>query len=109
MVKIRKGARENLVAKSAFDNFFKNQGWELVGEEQSSPSPVIEEEAIEEPTEQEEDWDEVLEDEAVEEDIEKPLSEMNKEELINKAVSLGLDISDCTSNKQIREKIRASK
>lgn len=42
-----------------------------------------------------------------EEEVEKPLSEMNRQELERKANSLGVDITGLTTNKQIREAIRS--
>ena len=123
MVKIVKGKLVNVVTKSAFENFFKSQGWELAGEGNTSPVPnitekkeekkldkVVDEPTIEENSDEEindEDWDEAL-DELIDNEVEKPISEMNKEELIAKAKSLGINTNGL-SNKQLREAIKSSK
>lgn len=114
MVKIAKGNLVNYVPKSAFDNYFKSQGWEKV-EGDNTPSIPIEE-VKEEATEQvvensyeeinDDEWDKAL-DEFNDEEVEKPLSDMNKEELINKANSLGMDVTGLNTNKQLREAIKS--
>lgn len=88
MVKIRKGTRSMEVPKSAFSNFYENAGWEM--DESSSRD--------------EEGWDEAID----EYSSEKPLSQMNNTELIEKAISLGLEIDGNLTNKQLREMIRGS-
>jgi len=110
MVKIAKDGVINIVPMSAFNNYFKSFGWEIVGENYTPPIPVIEEKPAElvdkvEEAEQDE-WDEVL-DELKDEEVEKPLSEMNKEELLAKAQSMGIDISKANTNKQLREVIKS--
>lgn len=115
MVRIVKGNLVNNVSKSTFDNYFKPQGWEIVGGDYTPPVPEKEEEEIvkvesndgqvEEVNDEE--WDEVL-DELSDDEAEKPLSEMNKEELVNKAKKMGIDVSNLTTNKQLREAIRNS-
>ena len=60
--------------------------------------------------EQVDDGDEISDsewDEVIDEEPEKPLSEMNREELTEKAESLGINISGLTKNAQIREKIKS--
>ena len=113
MIKIAKGNLVNTVPNSAFDNFFKSQGWEMVEGDYSPSIPIVEEEQKEVVEEQEQieensddEWDEVI-DELKDEEVEKPLSEMNKEELVNKANSLGMDITGLTTNKQLREAIKS--
>lgn len=120
MLRIVKGGIVKKVSRSAFEDYFKPQGWEIEGEVNSSPTPVKKEvkndktEKVEEPVEKnsdeevsDEDWDEAM-DELVDEEIEKPISEMNKEELIAKAKSLGINTTGL-SNKQLREAIKSSK
>lgn len=94
MITILKGNKKMEVAKSAFDNFYRNAGWI----EEVKPLPK----ASQEP--EDEDWDDALE----EEYGEKPLSQMNNTELIEKAVSLGLDVDANMTNKRLRELIRGA-
>lgn len=116
MIRIVKGNLVNTVSKSAFDNYFKSQGWDIVKGDNIPPIPVLEEE-VEEPVEAVEteaevieddsdEWNDVLE-ELQDEEIEKPLSEMNKKELMEKAQSLGVNVKGLETNKQLREAIKA--
>lgn len=122
MLRIVKGGIIKKVSRSAFEDYFKPQGWEIEGEVNSSPTPVKKEAKNNKPEKVEEvkpdvensneevsdeDWDEAI-DELVDEEVEKPISEMNKEELIAKAKSLGINTSGL-SNKQLREAIKSSK
>ena len=123
MVKIVKGGITKKVTKSAFEDYFRPNGWEIEGEIKASPIPVKKEEVkkvekvnvvetnsdneTEEDEVSDEDWDEAM-DELVDEEVEKPISEMNKSELIAKAESLGIETAGL-SNKQLREAIKASK
>ena len=124
MVEVTKNGIVKNVTKSAFEDYLKPQGWEMVGEVKSSPAPKKEKvknepekvdevkvENVESTNSDEEindeDWDEAI-DEMVDEEIEKPISEMNKEELIAKAKSLGIETAGL-SNKQLREAIKSSK
>lgn len=121
MVEVTRNGIVKNVTKSAFEDYLKPQGWELVGEVKSSPAPKkekvgkepekVEEVNVENTNSDEEindeDWDEAI-DEMVDEEIEKPISEMNKEELIAKAKSLGIETTGL-SNKQLREAIKSSK
>ncbi len=111
-VTINKGDKTLVVMKSAFEEYFANQGWSIstnvgrsVAVEETAPEKPIAEPKIEANDSEEEDWSE-FEDEDNDEEIEKPLSEMNRSELEQKANSLGIDISEAKSNKQIREIIR---
>lgn len=109
MVKIAKGNMTNIVPQASFENFFKNNGWEVVDD---SATPTIvkekkkevkeekEEEVVQTPESTDEEWDE-----AIEEEFEKPLSEMSKSELKEKAQSLGIDANGLTSG-QLRDMIR---
>lgn len=118
MVRIAKGNLIATVTNSAFDNFFKSQGWDIVEGDYTPPVPVEEEKVIEQAVENsdgeindeeinDDEWDEAL-DELNYEDVEKPLSEMNKVELLEKAKSLKIDVSDLNTNKQLREAIKAA-
>lgn len=117
MIRIVKGNLVNTVSKSAFNNYFKSQGWDIVKGDDIPPIPVLEEEkVIEEPVEtieaeeviedDSDEWNDVLE-ELQDEEIEKPLSEMNKKELMEKAQSLGVNVKGLETNKQLREAIKA--
>ena len=111
MITIKRDNRTATVTRSAFDNFFKNNGWVIVGEaEKASPKPDKEKvekepEPVVEQEESEEDWDEVI-DELKDDEVEKPLSEMNKSELTAKAKEMGIKIPAGTSNKDLRELIK---
>lgn len=122
MVEVTKNGIIKNVTKSAFEDYLRSQGWEMVGEVKHSPSPKkikdvesepekVEEVNVENTNSDEEindeDWDEAM-DELVDEEIEKPISEMNKEELIAKAKSLNINTTGL-SNKQLREAIKSSK
>lgn len=114
MVKIAKDGVINIVPMSAFNNYFKSFGWEIVGENYTPPIPVIEDnspaepipEKVEDAEQDSDEWDEVL-DELKDEEAEKPLSEMNKEELLAKAKSMNIDVSKANTNKQLREVIKS--
>ncbi len=96
MVKIKKGLKTMIVPDSSYKNFYEDAGWERIGVSKKSDSAKQKEESVD----MEEDWDNL------DDGIEKPLSDMNRAELFEKAESLGIDISDCANNKQMREKIR---
>lgn len=113
LVTIKKNDLKKVVSFSAFRNFFKDSGWEIVGEEKSPTSHIEEEVNEEENTSNEvvedteddevadEEWDEAI----AEEEVEKPLSEMNHDELVLKAESLGLNASG-KNNSQLRKMIK---
>lgn len=110
MITIKKGNKKLIVSKSGFNEYYRNMGWEIEGGEKkttkTSKEPVKEKvEPVEntEETSDDEDWSE-FEDEV--DDSEKPLSEMNKTELKEKAASLGIDISNDYTNNQLREMIK---
>jgi hypothetical protein len=110
MIKIYKGDRVLNVTKAAYDNYYLNSGWQLkkTVENSTEASENIINETVEETVEQpieHDEWEEAV-NETVE--VEKPLSEMNRDELTNKAISMGLDISGVTSNKQLRELIKSN-
>lgn len=123
MVTIQKNGMSKTVSESAFRNFFKDSGWVVAGD--YSPALPVEEEKVEEvaveetvvenevnePEQQvndveEEIADEEWEDAIAEEDVEKPLSEMTRAELVEKAKELGIEVSK-KNNKQLRDEIKA--
>lgn len=112
MVVITKGKKAMTVSRSAYNNFYKQNGWEIANGDNKNEKPeeVIEQETVEKENSQDDvtddDWADIEEEESEEEGIEKPLSEMNRQELENKAAELGIDISNAKSNKQLRELIR---
>lgn len=101
-VEIKKGNKIVSTTEAAYSNFFKSNGWKLVKNLQ--PKLAKNETKEEEPVADNE-WDEVIEEEANE--IQKPLSEMNRNELIELANSLGVDVSNLNKNAQLREAIKA--
>lgn len=95
MITIRKGKMTKEVPASAFANYYQNSGW--VADDEPVKKKVVEN--ISEPDEvSDEDWDSVMEDE-------KPVSEMNREELIAKAKSLGISVGNM-NNRQLKDAIR---
>lgn len=123
IVTIQKNGMRKTVSESAFRNFFKDSGWVVAGD--YSPALPVEEEKVEEvaveetvvenevsESEQqvedveEEIADEEWEDAIAEEDVEKPLSEMTRAELVEKAKALGIEVSK-KNNKQLRDEIKA--
>ena len=108
-VKISKNGMEKEVSVSAFENFFKNSGWEIAGGKKPATSQSKKEEkvekVVEEPAENnsEDEWDEVLEED---DEIEKPLSEMNKKELIEYAEEKGISLAGLNTVNQFRQAIQ---
>lgn len=120
MLTITKNGKTKKVSESVFKTVFKDSGWSVVGEQ--SPTSAVSDENVEtEKVEIEENVNEVVEenkddsddeipdeewDEAIaEEEVEKPLSEMNREEMLAKAKNLGIN-ADGMNNKQLREAIK---
>ena len=120
-VTIEKNGKSKSVSYPVYCNYFQNAGWRVVGEDTPTPSVVENEvaenkadEAENEVTENatdvedevddeiaDEEWDEVI----AEEEVEKPISEMNRDELISKAESLGIDVAN-KNNNQLRKAIK---
>ena len=116
MLTITKNGKTKKVSESVFKAVFKDSGWSVVGE-QSPTSAVSEEhveavETVEEVVEEnndenvedeipDEEWDEAV----AEEDVEKPISEMNRDELTAKAKSLGINANGMNNN-QLRKAIK---
>lgn len=115
-VKMTKNGKVKEVTQSAFDNYFKNAGWEISDNisakavEAESENVVEHENVVEQETivddvienTIEDEWNDVEEDEAVE----KPISEMDREELKAFAESHNIDIEGLTKISQIREAIK---
>lgn len=100
MVIIGKGKKKLRVTNKAYDNFYKNSGWTIVkqlGANKKADTKKPEKE-------EQDEWDNVDEDS----DARKPLSDMNRQELEEYAAELGVDITGLTSNKQLREAIKAA-
>lgn len=95
MVRIeRLGSKPRLVAKSAYEGYFKHFGWTITGSASSVPTPDTNQGS------EHDEWEEV------DQEYEKPIGEMDIEELRAKAAEMGLDITGLSTPKQIRDKIR---
>lgn len=129
-IEIVKGKEKRLVSKASFENFFKNSGWSLAGENPASSGsqkaqiqlekqkPIkttdSEENLNTEPSAElnsstDEDWDEALQeesDEEIDEDVEKPISEMTRNELIKYAKENDISLAGLNKTSQFREAIR---
>lgn len=101
MVRIVKENKTRIIPKSAYGEYYKNSGWVLDEDEMFGKNNIYSKDDKEENVD-EDDWDSLAESDYGE----KSLSEMNRQELSEKAESLGIDISDCTTNKMIRERIK---
>lgn len=104
MIKISKNNKVIKIPTSAYKEYYKSAGWKIVEDDSNNSfkDDNIFNDVKDVESDSDEDWDNLNEDG----EYEKSLSEMNKEELTTKAMLLGIDISDCTSNKQIRDRIR---
>ena len=104
MVAIRKGSKKLRVPNSAYENYYKGFGWKLDDGQEikkvSSKSETVAEE-LAQIDEDEEDWDSVVDED---EEVEKPLSEMNYDELKKKAASLGINPTGL-NKRQLKDKI----
>lgn len=80
------GLKQTKVTETAYENFFKPAGWKKSEEENN-------------------EWDDWSESEG--EGISKPLSEMNRQELISYAESKEIDLGGETNTKKIRDIIRS--
>ena len=106
-VKIFKGDMIKEVSVSSYENFFKNSGWEIAGDKKPATSQSKKEEVKkEEPVEEnnnDDEWAEAMEED---EDIEKPLSEMNKKELMEYAEKNGISLAGLSTVAQYRQAIQ---
>lgn len=129
-VKIQKMGKTLEVSKASFENFFKNAGWNEAGEipassnslealEGSKKSKSINTKANKEKFNQEDsgesgdisndEWDEVIEEmEEADFDVQKPISEMNRDELIQFAKEHDISLVGLSKNNQIREAIKTA-
>lgn len=128
-IEIFKDGEKRTVSKSAFENFFKDTGWKAGINPASSSNQNVqgelkEDEAIKsmdseineqieysgesENNSTDEEWDELLSEEELEEDedVEKPISEMNREELIVYADKHDISLAGLTKVSQFRAAIR---
>ena len=102
-VVIVKGRMRKTVTHSIYENFFKNHNWNIVGDEEQAEEEW--EQEVEE--EQEEDWGEDDDEEEQEStEVKKPLSSMNRNELMSLANELGIGYKGNDSNEVIRNKIK---
>lgn len=100
-VVIIKGDKTITTTKTAFDSYFKNNGWK-VAEESATNQPEFENDENSKVDEIDE-WDEVTDDE-----VTKPISEMTRDEMISFAESKGIEIPDGIKTRQIKEIIEAN-
>lgn len=111
-VKISKNGMVKEVSVSTFENFFKNSGWEIAGDKKPATSQSKKKEVKEvdlEPAEDNNDdeWAEAMkDDDSEDEGIEKPLSEMNKKELMEYAEKNGISLAGLNTNAQFRQAIQ---
>ena len=113
MVTISKNGKTKTVSEPVYNSIFKDAGWKIVGEKSSTSSVKekveVEQEVVETNVEEnqvedeipDEVWDEVQ----AEEDVEKPISEMSHNELVEKAEGLGIQTKGM-NNKQLRDAIK---
>lgn len=110
MIRVKKNGKRMEISSAAFHNFYKSAGWEIDGsvvviEKQVEPSSDEYEEDAEE-----DEWNDALSEEEgfveIPDDVEKPISQMNHSELIEKAIRVGVDVSDNPSNAKLRDRIR---
>lgn len=97
MIVIEKGAKTLEVSKSAYENFYRNAGWHSVEGSDLDTATVALDDVDEDA------WDKALS----EEEPTKPLSEMNRAELEAEAKRQGVSLAGLSSNKQIRDALRA--
>jgi len=101
MVTIKKGSMTKKVTEGAFANYYKDNGWAAVNGSPAKSKKVKEVPEVPEETEEDE-WAE-----AMKEEVEKPIDEMTRKELEQKAIDLGIDLTGLGKTAQIREAIRA--
>lgn len=112
MVKISKNGKTMTISRSAYKNFYEQNGWRIESgvDKENAIELKVEEDKSNEVYDQDDltddDWADVVEDESELEEVTKPISEMNKKELEALAKELGIDTSSVSTNKQLRELIR---
>lgn len=92
MVKARRGQHEVVVSKNAFESMFKHKGYRIVEEQKSNMEEKFEK--------QEEQMEEENEVETI------PVSEMNKEQLLEFAKEHNIDTSRAKSVREARQIIQ---
>ena len=124
MITITKNGKTKTVSETVYKSVFKDSGWNVVGEQNSPTSAIsqekqkkakkeiVEEKVVEEVVEnnnenavEDEIPDEVWDEAVAEEEVEKPISEMNHNELVAKAETLGI-VTKGMNNKQLRDAIK---
>lgn len=121
LIKIQKNDKILEVSKSAFKNFYENSGWKEVGSKPTSSNHQkahredLNEKNINNINEKEEDlleqsgessddeWEEAMSED--DEDAHKPISEMNREELIRFAKENDISLVGLSKNNQFKEAI----
>ena len=109
MIKIVKGNQTLTVSNAAYDNFFKGQGWEVASgkskKDKKENAPVSGNEVVDATeSSDEQEWDDQ---EWNDEEVTKPISEMNREELIEYAKRNKINIEGLNSTKQIRDAVKS--
>lgn len=119
MVTITKNGKIKKVSESVYTSVFKDSGWLVVGEksptsavsQEQIKAPVetveedVEENVVESDNEEDEIPDEAWDEAIAEGEVEKPISEMSHNELVEKAESLGIQTKGM-NNKQLRDAIK---
>lgn len=127
LIEIVKGNKKQLVSKGSFENFFKDNGWKVAGkipassDSQKAQNKLEKEDAIKTTVSEEnpeiepstdsnesstdDEWDEVLQEES-DEEVEKPISEMTRNELIEYANKNDISLAGLNKTNQFREAIR---
>lgn len=119
MITITKNGKTKTVSETVYKSVFKDSGWNVVGEQNSPTSAIpsekqnvkdeiVEEEIVENNNDEnveDEIPDEVWDEAVAEEEVEKPISEMNHNELVAKAETLGI-VTKGMNNKQLRDAIK---
>lgn len=97
MIAIKKGDKRLRVTRAAFLNFYKSAGWSEVAEKVKRQRETQNNDAH-----IKDEWDEWGDDE-----VEKPVSEMNKQELEEYASAHGIDLTGLNSEKAYRKAINS--
>lgn len=99
MITARKGDSIIKVSKRSFETMFKDKGYAIVSDEATEKvENVIEEPIVEEP---------IVEEEVVKTETEEtPISEMNKEQLMEYAKEHGIDTSKARNVREARQIIQ---
>ena len=100
MIHARRGEHVVKVSQKMFDNVLKDCGYELCGQETCSPVANTDIEAFDLPVDNTSDYD-IIET--------TPISEMNKEMLIEYANRHNIDFTDITTVKDMRKAIHEAR